>query len=213
MATCSGDVVLLNCGSLPPLGWLEELALVAHAEERTSCVSPLVNESGPSFETLAGRSNSSAESLESIVRVACAHLPRWTLTPAASPQCVYLRQDVIGLVGLLDPIFPAMHAAIADWVLRAQSLGFVAKRANHIFVPCPTPPSLELKRFGSRTVVHRMSSISGIPTSHRSSNDSDIPWTLISQVTRFASRQPARFPSLWIYATSRPNKSALALMR
>jgi glycosyltransferase involved in cell wall biosynthesis len=136
MATCSGDVVLLNCDSLASVGWLEELAGVAHAEERTACVSPLVNESWARFGSSSTLANSSAASLESIVRVACGHLPRWTVTPVASSECVYLRQDVIEAVGLFDPILPAMHAALAEWVLRAQSLGFVAKRANHIFVPC-----------------------------------------------------------------------------
>ena len=85
------DLVLLNSRYHPPSGWLDELAEVAHAEERTACVSPLVEMS----ETwLAARTKfelSSGESSSTRPR-ACAHLPRWTTTPEASPACVYLRR-------------------------------------------------------------------------------------------------------------------------
>jgi len=138
LMTCSGDVVLLSGGCEPPSGWLEELSAVAHAEERTACVSPLVDESWARFATLTNVSPSIAGSFESLVRIACVHLPRWTVTPVVSAACVYLRREVIEAVGLLDPVFTGRDTALGDWVERARNLGFVAKRANHAFVPCPS---------------------------------------------------------------------------
>ena len=142
LTACCGDLVLLNSRYHPPSGWLDELAQVAHAEERTACVSPLVEMS----ETwLAGRTKfelSSGESFEALVRGACTHLPRWTTIPDASPACVYLRREAIEAVGLFDPSFSGEDAALSDWVRRAQSVGLVAKQANHLFVPLASGVSL-----------------------------------------------------------------------
>jgi glycosyltransferase involved in cell wall biosynthesis len=68
------------------------------------------------------------------VRAACAALPRWTVSPVSAGWCIYLRGDVIGAVGLLDLGIISSCVAVHDWVLRAQALGFVAKRANHAYV-------------------------------------------------------------------------------
>ena len=69
-----------------------------------------------------------------LVRRACAGLPRWTVAPVLSASCIYLRGDVIDAVGLLDAGLSLPDAAVADWVLRAQSLGFAAKRSNHAYI-------------------------------------------------------------------------------
>ena len=37
-------------------------------------------------------------------------------------------------MGLLDPTFQSVSISLDDWVLRAETLGFIAKRANHAFV-------------------------------------------------------------------------------
>jgi hypothetical protein len=57
---------------------------------------------------------------------------------------VYLRGDVIEAVGPLDAGLVTPSFAIAHWVERAQSLGFRAKRANHVYAPgsCPDPVSV-----------------------------------------------------------------------
>ncbi len=136
LTACCGDLVLLNSRCRPRSGWLEELAAVAHAEERTACVSPLIDDSRAWLLTLTTSRGRRAESLESIVRFACARLPRSTATSVVSPSCVYLRREAIEAVGLLDPAFPGTDAALDDWVKRARSLGFVAKTANHVYVPC-----------------------------------------------------------------------------
>ena len=41
---------------------------------------------------------------------------------------------MIDAVGLLDPTITFACDAIDDWVMRAQTLGFIAKRANHAYV-------------------------------------------------------------------------------
>ncbi len=68
------------------------------------------------------------------MRAACAGLPRWTVAPLLTASCIYLRSDVIDAVGLFDTSFFSPSAAVNDWVLRAQGLGFSAKRANHVYL-------------------------------------------------------------------------------
>ncbi|HKI16638.1 MAG TPA: hypothetical protein VKA15_02105, partial [Isosphaeraceae bacterium] len=136
----AGDAVLLRGDCVVTRDWLLELAAVAHSHERTACASPLDNAGGtcsvPEFlgVTRADRLD------DAMVRSACAGLPRWTVAPLLSASCVYMRGDVIDAVGLLDDRLSSPSAAVNNWVLRAQSLGFAAKRSNHAYVyrlgPC-----------------------------------------------------------------------------
>lgn len=128
------DVVLLGCGVVVGAGWLRELALVAHSEERTACASPppehrSAQPPGRRAWQREARSLSEAQ----VVR-ACAALPRFNVTPLLDGSCVYLRRDRIDAVGLLDTSFDGADVAISDWVMRAQDLGFPAKRANRVYV-------------------------------------------------------------------------------
>ena len=129
-----GDAVLLGGDCIVGRDWLTELAAVAHSEERTACASPLINASGICSVAGPNRLSWAVSPDESMVREACAALPRWTVAPVLSGSCIYLRGDVIDAVGLLDPTITSACAAIDDWVLRAQTLGFIAKRANHAYV-------------------------------------------------------------------------------
>ena len=61
-------------------------------------------------------------------------LPRWTEMPTGHGFCLYMRGQVLDLVGSLDPIFSPGYGEENDWVMRAQAMGFVAKRANRAFV-------------------------------------------------------------------------------
>jgi GT2 family glycosyltransferase len=134
LAERRGDAVLLNSDTLVTPGWLAELRDVVHADARTACASPLSNSatifSVPiySAETPVDRVDSSA------VRAACARLPRWTEMPTGHGFCLYMRGDVLDVVGRLDPVFSPGYGEENDWVMRAQALGFVAKRANWAFV-------------------------------------------------------------------------------
>jgi len=135
----AGDAVLLFGQVVVSAGWLAELAAVAHAEERTACAAPLSDREVGRSVPGASREMMSERSDATTVRAACAGLPRWTAAPVMTGPCIYLRGDVLSAVGLLDDRLTSPQAAIADWLLRAQSLGFMAKRANHVFVHCPTP--------------------------------------------------------------------------
>ncbi len=133
----AGDAVLLRGDCVATRDWLVELAAVAYSEERTACASPLVNGGGSCSvpELFAGMR---AEMLdEELVRKACAGLPRWTVAPLLAASCIYLRGDVIDAVGLLDDRLSSPPAVVNNWVLRAQSLGFAAKRSNHAYVHRP----------------------------------------------------------------------------
>jgi glycosyltransferase involved in cell wall biosynthesis len=136
-----GDTVLLQSDTFVTAGWLEELATVAHSTERTSCAAPLSN--GTAIGSIGATDDGIGSDPigESTVRTACAGLPRETTIPRSVAGCVYLRTEMIGAVGLLDPGFTSVAAAVDDWVMRAQTLGLVAKRANQAYVErCGPPP-------------------------------------------------------------------------
>jgi glycosyltransferase involved in cell wall biosynthesis len=141
VATCNrglarrgGDAVLLNSDTIVTPGWLDELVAVAHSDPRTACVSPLSNNatfySVPKFAA-----DTPADCVDwQVVRAACSGLPRWTEIPTSHGFCIYLRGQVLDLVGNLDLIFSPGYDEENDWVMRAQAMGFIAKRANHAFV-------------------------------------------------------------------------------
>jgi len=131
------DVALVGCDNFVGPGWLEELSLVARLDERTACASPVTGKSSPRSAVAPDRVIS-ADSIDwPAINAACAGLPRFTVLPAPSGSCIYLRRDKINAVGLLDSSLDDAAAAIDDWVMRAQELGFYAKRANHVYVRGP----------------------------------------------------------------------------
>jgi glycosyltransferase involved in cell wall biosynthesis len=134
LAERTGDAVLLNSDTLVTPGWLAELADVARSEPRVACVTLLSNNaticSVPKFcgVTPANRVNAA------VVREACAHLPRSTPVPTGVGFCLYLRGDVVDVIGGFDPVFGAGYNEENDWCMRAQAFGFTARRANRAFV-------------------------------------------------------------------------------
>ena len=88
LAERSGDAVLLDPGTRVTRGWLRELAEVAHLDERTACVTPVLDRAAIDGE---------------LVRAACAGLPRWTEMPSRIGLCLYLCGRVLDLIGGLDP--------------------------------------------------------------------------------------------------------------
>ena len=128
------DAVLLSPDCIVGRDWLAELGTVAHSEERTACVSPLINAAGTCSVTGPNRPSMPGTLDESTVHLACEGLPRWTIAPILSHYCIYLRGDAIDAVGLMDPTIVSAREAVEDWVMRAQTLGFMAKRANHAYV-------------------------------------------------------------------------------
>ncbi len=134
LGECRGDAVVLGPESKVGPGWLAELAAVAHLEERTACASPISNATDHGLsddrDYLRGRIVD-AET----VKTACAPLPRSTTTPVLSTACVYFRGDLLPAVGPFDESLTTQSAVLSDWLARAQTLGFMAKRANHVYVP------------------------------------------------------------------------------
>ncbi len=134
LAQRQGDALLLNSDTIVTPGWLFELAEVAHLDDRTACASPLTNNA-----TICSVPNFCADSLADLVdaktvQEACRNLPRSTVVPTAVGFCIYLRAAAIDLVGLLDPVFAPGYNEENDWCMRAQSMGFLARRANRAFV-------------------------------------------------------------------------------
>jgi alpha-1,3-rhamnosyl/mannosyltransferase len=143
LAQCEGDAVLLDAACRVSGDWLSELAAVAHSEERTACAVPLFSQ-GATGGSVAERNGAiRVEALDPAqIRAACGGLPRWTVAPELTGSCIYLRGNVLDAVGWLDSSFASDRAAIHDWVARAQALGFVAKRANHVYIHRVPPPSV-----------------------------------------------------------------------
>ena len=134
LAERGDDAVILRSDTLVTPGWLEELAAVAHSEARTACAAPLTNDGGIcSVPELHGRTPASQIEPDTVI-TGCSGLPRWTVIPKPNTTCIYLRGDILDAVGLLDPTFQSVSISLDDWVLRAETLGFIAKRANHAFV-------------------------------------------------------------------------------
>ena len=128
------DAVLLSADTIVTDGWLSELMAVAHSEERTACCSPLSNDGRPLSPHYAWLLKTAGEIDASTASAAFAALPRWTAAPSLDPCCVYLRREMIDAVGPLDVSFTTLETAVADWVMRAQGLGFLARWANHAYV-------------------------------------------------------------------------------
>jgi len=141
LTDCQGDVVLLSGNCMVSGNWLSELAAVAHSEERTACASPLMNGEGMCSLPELNQESIPDEAWANTVRQACAGLPRWTVAPALNSPCIYLRRSVIDAVGLLNPDFDSLRAAINNHVSQSQSLGFVPKRANHVYIHQISPRS------------------------------------------------------------------------
>ncbi len=128
------DAVLLGSSSIVGPGWLHELADVASADERTACVAP-VFDLWPVYEAITADRGTQSIALEpSAIEAALSGLPRASTVPSVGGSCVYLRREKLDAVGLLDPSINSRSVAINDWLSRAQELGFVAKRANHVYV-------------------------------------------------------------------------------
>jgi glycosyltransferase involved in cell wall biosynthesis len=134
LADRTGDVVVLGGGVPATDGWLDKLANVAYSDERTACVAPLNDGQGVcSIREWAEGAPADAID-EATVEAACRTLPLWTTIPTLEGRCVYLKREMIDAVGLLDPGFRSGIDAFCDWAMRAQSLGFEAKRANRVFI-------------------------------------------------------------------------------
>ncbi len=127
-----GDVVVLQPDTRITPGFLEELSSVAHSACRTACTVPLIDleEGGPMS---GGESGDLAAFDASDLQEAVSGLPRSSPAPVPDGGCSLLRGDVIDAVGLLDPDFGSLEHALADWAMRAQSLGFGTRRVHHAF--------------------------------------------------------------------------------
>ncbi len=129
-----GDAVLMSSDCVVGVDWLTELYEVAHSGERTACAAPLTNGHGTCSVPIMGSNAYSIESTPATVSAACANLPRWTTVPNVNGACIYLRGEIVDAVGSLDAKLTDLETAIQDWVWRAALLGFMARRANRVYV-------------------------------------------------------------------------------
>jgi glycosyltransferase involved in cell wall biosynthesis/GT2 family glycosyltransferase len=129
-----GDVVLLNSDTVVTEGWLTELRDVAYTDDRTACASPLSNNATLCSVPRFFESTPAKEVDWQVVRRATASLPRSTVVPTCVGFCLYMRGPVLDVVGDLDTVFGPGYDEENDWIMRAQAMGFIARRANHAFV-------------------------------------------------------------------------------
>jgi hypothetical protein len=142
-----GDCVLLAAGTMVAPGWLTELSAAAASEERVAFASPLSNLSLASSQIETGDKSCTGID-EGLARRAFSGLPATTSAPSARGPCVYLRGPIVDAIGLLDSRLSTVQAAVEDWVMRAQTVGFFGKRANHAYVEyLPTGDKVDDIRF------------------------------------------------------------------
>ena len=127
------DCVLLAPGTMVTPGWLTELSAVAYSEERVAFAWPLSNLSSLD-RPIQTHDNCHAGIDECMASEAFSGLPAATTDAGVHGPCVYLRGSIIDTIGLLDPQLSTLQSAIEDWVMRAQTVGFFGKRANHAYV-------------------------------------------------------------------------------
>jgi glycosyltransferase involved in cell wall biosynthesis len=130
-----------------PQGWLAVLREAAHEGERTVCALAVPADLRQGQGQGQGQGIDIGIDLDEAV-LALAGLPRTTPVPAGAPPCLYLRGDLLGAVGPLDPgldppgAWPAR--ALLDWMMRAQALGLLTVRANR--APVLPPRSFSAQR-------------------------------------------------------------------
>jgi hypothetical protein len=134
LAHRTGDVALLPATANVSAGWLTELSAAAHSEERTAFAWPLSNAEFGTAQPATGDETDAGTYEADFAVHASTGLPRSTTTSSIRGDCVYLRGQVLDAIGLLDNGLSTRQAAIMDWVMRAQALGFFGKRANHVYV-------------------------------------------------------------------------------
>ena len=132
-AHASGDVVLLNNDTVVPPGWLGRLA--AHATGRTALVGATANyvvehqlvddvPYGPDLEGLDGFA----------AEIARRHAGQTLLSHWLSGVCLYVRRDVIDLIGGFDPAFGLGNFEDIDYSLRAWAAGRECRVARDVYI-------------------------------------------------------------------------------
>jgi glycosyltransferase involved in cell wall biosynthesis len=134
LGQCAGDVAVLPATANVSAGWLSELAAAAHSEERTAFAWPLSKADFGKGQPATENEQVALRHEAGIALKALSGLPRWTATSSIRGDCVYLRGVFLDAIGSLDSGFSSREAAITDWVMRAQALGFFGKRANHVYL-------------------------------------------------------------------------------
>jgi alpha-1,3-rhamnosyl/mannosyltransferase len=72
---------------------------------------------------------------------AASGLPVVTELPAADSGFLMIRRPVLQMIGGLDPAFGDARAALTDWCLRAQRVGYVTVRANRAWFRTDEKPA------------------------------------------------------------------------
>jgi glycosyltransferase involved in cell wall biosynthesis/GT2 family glycosyltransferase len=126
------DVVLLNSDTLVTPGWLEEMLAVACENDRIAAVAPLSNNgaicSVPEYCQPVDRKQLLGADL------ALLDLPSSTIVPTGVGFCLLLKRTVLNMIGGFDSVYGRGYNEENDWAMRAQTLGFVASRANRALV-------------------------------------------------------------------------------
>ena len=111
------DVLVVAPGTTVPEAVLDELASVLDASERHGLATARFG----------------AESLSEL-------LPRYGITPVASPGCLLVRRTLVTNFGLFDATAPSLTAAVADLSLRLDRYGYSTVTANHAVAEAPGAP-------------------------------------------------------------------------
>ncbi len=132
LAASERDVVLLNSDTQVTPGWLAELIAVGGSSDDVAAVAPLSNNATLCSVPELGRGADA--SLLRRADLQLSGLPRATEMPTGVGFCLWLKREVLRLVGAFDPAYGRGYNEENDWCMRARSRGFRVLRANHALV-------------------------------------------------------------------------------
>jgi GT2 family glycosyltransferase/glycosyltransferase involved in cell wall biosynthesis len=128
LASCDGDVVVLNSDTVVGPKWLRNLQLAAYSDERVALASPLSDNAGVFSAPREGGSNELPPDMswdEASMLVARSSQRLRPEIPTAHGFCMYIRRDALDDVGGLDAeAFPRGYGEETEFSLRARERGW-----------------------------------------------------------------------------------------
>ena len=144
-----GDIIVLNCDTIVPPGFVGRLAAAARSSPDIGTVTPLSNNGELTSFPIPYVANrlGSYDDVERIDRIA-AEINAGVIVdlPSGIGFCLYIRRRCLESVGSLSEIFSPGYLEDADFCLRAQQLGFRNVCSPSVYVGHAGSKSFGLKK-------------------------------------------------------------------
>uniref|UniRef100_A0A942T1T5 Glycosyltransferase family 2 protein n=1 Tax=Neobacillus citreus TaxID=2833578 RepID=A0A942T1T5_9BACI len=135
--TSGNDVLLLNSDTVPPPGFVEEMAAVLASDDMIGVVCARSDNATIASLPFSRRNPSARATPERTKEVHAAVrdlLPRSTVAPVAMGFCFLTRRSLIERFGLFDEVYSPGYGEENDYCLRINEHGYVSVFANRALV-------------------------------------------------------------------------------